>query len=777
MIIKKIIIFLLLLFGTTQIFAENKMVPRTIIALYDGNATQVIKRSRIHNFLETPLNHLGLIVEYHDIQKKLPDVINRPDVLGVISWFRNKTEDELKNQEEYAKWAINVIKNGKKFVFFDNPGFGYYSDNHDLYELIEEFFELFGAYSTGINYFNRLGEIIVNKNDLYNFEKKLSDLPTNYPDIKIINKTSYSIVDVKTSDQNITSEAVISPKGGFIAPGFSINSLFVDNKSSYSWYINPFEFLRLAFGLTLYPTPDTTTILGNRIFYSHIDGDGWNNISHVGKSKDLYTLSSEVIYNKVLKPNPDLPVTVGPVAGEIDEDWHGNKKSIEITKKILALPHIEAGTHTYSHPLYWGFFEDYNENKEKPFLDNYTVNMKKDVFGSIKDKFIKYWHNRKKKKVEPELVKSDGDLYVYNGLEDEILAEKPEDILATYDTPRSYADNKYSTEHEILGSKKKIDEYAPENNKVSVVQWSGNTTPYEKALEVAYKNNLLNINGGDSRLDKDFPSYAWISPLSIMVGNYRQIYTSNANEYIYTNKWESARYGFSKLQETLENTEHPFRLRPINLYYHMYSGEFDESLDALLSNVKYIKSQNIIPIKTSSYIKIVLGFFSAKIYQDNPLSWSIENRGELNTIRFDNADDYFIDFRNSNGVLGFDHYQHSLYIFLDPEITKPNFSLTKKNDNSANYVQASSWNIWDLDIKNNHNWKFYTKGYGTGKITWHVSNKDGEYEVFYNNQKFNIKAEDYLLKFSINNLDNQIIRVKITSATNKYSLRVLNKYL
>ncbi len=775
--IKKAITIIILLLTPVKVFAEYKLVPRVIIGLYDSKATPEIKGSRIHKFLEMPLNHLGLIVEYHDILQGMPNINNRDDVLGVISWYRKNTETNLTDKDEYAKWAISVINSGKKFIFLGNPGFGYSSDNGNLNDLIEKFFKLFGVYSTG-QVFNHINgeKIFTPHKNLYNFEKTLTSISYEYPQLKIIGDKTHSLVDTQFPDsQTISSLSAISPNGGFVVQDYAINFLAVDEKNIYEWYINPFEFLRQALGLNLYPMPDTTTILGNRIFYSHIDGDGWNNVSRVDISKDLHKLDSEVIYDNVLKANPGLPVTVGPVAAEIDPKWVGNEQSIAIAKKILALPNIEAGSHTYSHPLYWKFFENYSAKKEQPFLGNYPSQLKSNIFEIIKNKFIKLWQDRKANK-EKKLHDSTTDMsinpdegFIGEGLQNQIIPDTPEEVMKGYDIPRSYAEEPFSLNKEIMGSKKYIEKYTPKDKKISVIQWSGDTTPFPKAVQQVYEDNLLNINGGDSRLDKDFNSYAWVAPLSVMVGNYRQIYSSNSNEYIYTNGFNGLYYSFAKLQETLKNTEHPFRLRPINLYYHMYSGEYDESLKALLDNIKYIKTQNIIPIKTSTYIKIVQGFFTAKIYKDPiALNWKIENRGELNTIRFDAGNDYFIDFKHSNGVLGFNHYQNSLYIFLDPKINNPNFSLTKTEDNAANYIKSSSWNIWDLKINNIDSWEFYTQGYGTGKITWHTPLKDAKYTISYGDKKISGKSKDYLLKFSIDNPIDNINNEAIKIMVNRY---------
>src|SRR5260370_34350443 len=109
----------------------------------------------------------------------------------------------------------------------------------------------------------------------------------------------------------------------------------------------------MAFNSGDLPKPDTTTLMGRRIFYSHVDGDAWRNVTEVTGYKSKRALSAEVILNEVIRAFPDLPVTVAPIAADLDPAWYGTRASLEIAKRILAQRNVEAGTHTYSHPLDW----------------------------------------------------------------------------------------------------------------------------------------------------------------------------------------------------------------------------------------------------------------------------------------------------------------------------------------------------------------------------------------------------------------------------------------
>ena len=76
-----------------------------------------------------------------------------------------------------------------------------------------------------------------------------------------------------------------------------------------------------------------------------------------------------------------------------------------------------------------------------------------------------------------------------------------------YLTPRSYACEPFSMEQELQGSIDIIKELVPEGKEVKLIQWSGDTSPTEKTLNRVREAGLLNINGGDSRYDNEYPSY------------------------------------------------------------------------------------------------------------------------------------------------------------------------------------------------------------------------------------------------------------------------------
>ena len=109
--------FCFILFSA-NIYADSnsnvKIVPRKIIVLYDSSFYNDIGLTTVHNFAEMHLNHLGLILEYHPLDQKLPDINNDSDVRGVLTWFH--PDVRIKDPIKYLKWAKECLDKGKKFV-------------------------------------------------------------------------------------------------------------------------------------------------------------------------------------------------------------------------------------------------------------------------------------------------------------------------------------------------------------------------------------------------------------------------------------------------------------------------------------------------------------------------------------------------------------------------------------------------------------------------------------------------------------------------------------
>jgi hypothetical protein len=701
--------FLYLLLGLPLLlFAEIEQTQRTMIGLWDSKEQHKIVKSSIPLGLEMPLNYLGIRVEYHDVQQPLPDLSRRNDVLGIILWFPDNYPYE--NADSLIEWVNSLIDQGKKLIFVISPySLSELSTHAHITELLAKLGILQNDNWVPYTYNYELG---TTKSGVYPFEASLDLTLPSFIKLKTDSHEIDPIISLKRKDSQGTEIPMvfIHANGLFAFDSYFVKAVSINDEIKTKWLVNPFKTLQNALNWHDIPVPDATTLCGRRIYYSQIDGDGWSNATLTIRENNVDpTLSAEIILEKFVGPAKDMPVTVAPIAGDMNPAWFGTPKTQEIARQYFALPQVEIGCHTYSHPFDWGFFRNYTPQKERPYLHSYPTK----TFDDGTFAFFK------------TLIPKPSSYYsVLTDAEKKKSAIAHSELEKGYTIPRAFAVEPFDLTLEITGAIHEINALAPPDKIVEVYQWSGNGQAFPEAVKVTQEDHVQNINGGNSQLDFAHPSYGDVTALGINLDGYYQVYNSNSNENNYTELWTENFYGFVTLPRTFQWTESPLRIKPIDLYYHMYSGERQSSLAALHKNMDFIRSQNIIPIHTSHYCHIVDGFYATQIiHQDND-RWTVSNRGDLQTLRLDNAVFTAIDFQSSKGVLGQRHYQGSLYIALDPLIKEPELSFKEVEDSSVEpiesvpYLLESRWQISGLSREGNLS--FEAIGFGPLEATFIV---------------------------------------------------------
>lgn len=715
-------------------------LDRKIIAFWDSLVDNVVEDSLVHRTVEMPLNHLGLDIEYYDVQKPLPALAKNDGVRGVLICFSENVK--VQDPEKFINWAVNAIDMGKKVVLMRNTGFlanlqGEYTSEdtqNRLYEKLgisnsQEWVDYTYDY-----------QIAASSNELIPFEKKFNHPLPGFYRTRVFDSSakSYLKIAIPGKPETEVDLVVLSPQGGYIAEYYA-NTFdpiqFSTNSRLLGWYVNPFRFLELAFETTNLPIPDTTTLAGRRIFFATCHGDNWNNETSMEEYQGKEIYNAEVILEKVIKPHPDIPIAVGLVAADFDPKWAAKKRSQETAKKYFETPQVEAATHTYSHPFFWEFFRTGADEKERDYLSFYP-------YGSWENSFQSWFRARMYQLYSPK--------------------EFAKRLKWGYFLPRAYANEKFNLEKEIGGSVDYLNQFAPKNNQIKLMIWPGDSRPWDQPVRLCETAGLENFGGGFVQFDAEHPSVLFVYPLARKPGGWIQLYAAANAENAYTQGWKDNFYRFSLLPETLKNLESPRRLKPILLYYHSYSGEFDASVNAILSNIKFIKSQAPIAIQVKRYCSIGKGFFSAVIDKLTDRSWKILNRQGLQTIRFDHPNGKSVDFSTSNGVIGYKNYQNSLYVYLDAAVEEPLIALGDLQDGKTSYLEESSWEIWDLK-RNQETLEFKTKGWGPLFMQWKMP-RAGTYTMqAASNQQTLETSPDGILKIELNLPYNNTTLITLTT--------------
>lgn len=295
-----------------------------------------------------------------------------------------------------------------------------------------------------------------------------------------------------------------------------------------------------------------------------------------------------------------LPHTVSIIQGELTHLFpQYRKRGEEMAKELYKLPWIEPASHTLSHPFFWA------------------------------------------KVVLPK--------------------NAPPEVGKHFHLPlKGYY---FSLKKETIDSIDYVLNLAPKNKqKERILFWSGDCQPTREILEYTEKHGIITLNGGDTTIQKKHPTLAYIAPFGLERGEYWQIYTGQQNENVYTHDWHGPFWGFRNVIETYKMTNRPYRLKPINLYYHLYAASRVASFNALKKVYEWVVKQKTSKLYASQYIKKGQGFYRTAIAKIDG-GYELRNKGFMRTVRFDRK--ISIDMKRSKGVAGFNFDNNSTYVILD----------------------------------------------------------------------------------------------------------------
>ncbi len=583
------LVLLLFFLAAVPARAESEL-PRKILALYDASSVKDVSFIPIHRHAEMPLNFLGLEVVYRDVNQSLPAEVDMSGYRGIITWFTRR--DEVQNPAAFCTWAKDQMIKGRKMAILDRLGF-YREGTRRMAPVCRDMLQYLGVRFMGGATEERFYlEVVRHDPAMTEFEHKLGLADDHaYVHLKPVDPKAHVYLTMRRTDTPDSDSALVltTSRGGLAYAGLVQASASEEGLRKIHWRINPFRFFEEVYAVKGLPRPDVTTLNGSRIFYSHVDGDGIFNVSHI----DNRSYSGEVIYNEILRPNADIPISASIITGYLDMPQYAGEREMALYRNILGLSNIEATAHGYAHPNKW------QTGKLELQVPGYTFNVQKEVQGSVE--------------LERALLKKLG-------------IDKP----------------------------------------VPMFQWTGDCMASTEAIASAIKAGVVNMNGGDSRLDDYYDSHSYVAPLGILKDGLRQIYASNSNEYTYTDVWKGRFYGYGEVLATFQNTGAPRRLQPVNIYYHYYSGERMAALKALKSAYEYARQHRLFSIVASRFPRIVADFFSTRIFPVAGGGYRIHNQGDLRSIRFDD-ERRNVDLGRSVGVLGFIHENGSLYVTLDEE--------------------------------------------------------------------------------------------------------------
>ena len=551
--------------------SKNALKREILTLINESKNDRMLLSAHQHGALALEYN--GYIQKLYNVENGLPDIESIRHYAGVIIWLSQFYDDPI----ELVRWVLELHKMGIKVVFASN--FGANLNGMLLQELGIDIYD-----SEAASYEKKR---VVHQDKMIGFEVEPS---INENNVYMQPEDSEELLTYKNSDGLESTPVAITPWGGY-----AISEAFMlEINEQNLWVVNPFEFFMRALRLKKLLVPDTTTENGNRLMFSHIDGDGIMN--YVESNPEYF--SGDMIYEKILKVY-QVPHSVSVIGAEINPDGLFPKLSqrlMNVARKMYSLDNVEPATHTFTHPFKWGkIVNDDLDPKYRLKVKNYDFSLRRELTQTLEE-------------INSQLV-----------------------------------------------SKKRV--------QAKSVFWSGDCAPRKNALEYVYKHKILNINGGDTVITNAKPWLTNVAPLGLQRDEYYQIYTGAQNENVYTNDWLGPFWGFKKVVQTFKLTNSPRRLKPIDIYYHIYSGSKIASLNALRYVFDWSLKQDVMPIFTSAYIPKVMDYFAISIANEKD-EWLFDGMRDLKTLRIEDSHSY-IDLKRSDTIVGKREFENHTYLSLD----------------------------------------------------------------------------------------------------------------
>ena len=388
-------------------------IRRKVLCFYQRSMNESPTENQVYINAEVILDHLGLVTEYRAIEDPLPSDTEMESYRGVILWL---SKGVIPRAKAFDSWFQNQMKAGRYGVVLG----GYdLRDDADLssvdptaaYALMGLDFDPLGSSPTlsqrGFSGFKGVApadaSVVFEEPLTMGFERALDwndkDLHTGWHLVRAKNPDVQVKLTVKRRE-GLSDVVDITPTGGVVVGPFAMHDTaqervkltesvrpdadqgaVAEELGGEAWRLDPFRFFSQALRVDKMAKPDVTTLNGNRIYFSHIDGDAFGGMSLIDRS----SLNGEMMLREVLKPL-GLPITVSfvtvDIAKRLDPKY---SRELKTAQEILALPNVEPASHTFTHPFDWmrGDLAVSDATPDKVRLVRKDIDLKKELDDSV----------------------------------------------------------------------------------------------------------------------------------------------------------------------------------------------------------------------------------------------------------------------------------------------------------------------------------------------------------------------------------------------------------
>lgn len=297
-----------------------------------------------HQFLQLPLEHLGMVCRIHDLRHGEPPDPDADTTRGIVVCLHRTAPAP----EWVMPWLLRQRQRGiVRFVHFDNLEPLAARDPGPLRRWLLGF---------GLSFDER------HVADPRRVHVEFAD-PTRCclegPPLLLREHHGPRSVDARntvwttTIDRDRPDDArhpvVTGPWGGIALAPYAVT--LGTGAGDRRWHVDPFVFFRDALGLRGVPAFDPCVDSGRRRFLLHVDGDGFESVSTARAGGDL---CGAVFHDEIVQRYP-LPMTLSVIVASITDDHTDPRPgtAIELARRALSVPWVEAASHSVLHPMNW----------------------------------------------------------------------------------------------------------------------------------------------------------------------------------------------------------------------------------------------------------------------------------------------------------------------------------------------------------------------------------------------------------------------------------------
>lgn len=346
-----------------------EVMPRKVLMLYDEakNETELMAAESVVLFGTMPLNWLGYKAEYLNANDSLPEYPLTGRYAGSVIWLQNPLP--AAKGKQLAEWMRKQTAAGHPILILGNMDFLRHAGA--LKEL--------GLHREDLEHPARRLRMAMEAKIIGFETHPVLDRSSFFP-LSIASGTPLAVVEDDQGRRQVA--AAITPWGGYALSPFDVFNL--PGGAGDRWVIDPFALMQQALRLPKMPVPDVTTESGRRMLLIHMDGDGFASRSEFPGNP----YAAEIMRDKIIK-RYRLPTTISIIEGETSANGQYPKLSPKlepIAREILALPHVEIGSHTFSHPYDWGEIEESDGSSNAGYnmpIPGYKFDLHREIAGSI----------------------------------------------------------------------------------------------------------------------------------------------------------------------------------------------------------------------------------------------------------------------------------------------------------------------------------------------------------------------------------------------------------